>query len=389
VKTVLLLIALDCPLHAELLAHFLTSQGEVVAELQHDKAPQAVANFITLAEGTRTWVDPATGAVRKAPYYNGTKFHRTESNGVDELTQGGSRIGDGSDGPGYTLRDEFDPALTHTPYALSMANAGPNTNGGSFFLTGNVSVPSYDGSYTLFGYVKNPASRAVVDAIIAAGPNGTTLQGVTFERTDAAALAFNEHAHNLPVCSGVPGTLTVSPEVEATYHFTKPQSPGTVLQGFSSSDLVSWEKLGEVYQGTGLNGSDSIALDSAILPKAFYNISIATYPDALAPASLAGRTLVMGLFGTQTLTFQFDNTGTGGIATYSANPTQPTPITSVTYQPNPHAATWKIETVLYNPFLFRCYLNTSTSSHIFGTNQSYQGTGAWTPLSSGALSLTK
>ena len=124
VKFAVILIALAGPLHAELFAVFQTSLGNVEVALQYDKAPQAVANFITLAEGSRPWVDPITGRIRTEPFYNGIKIHRTSNTSSFKFAQGGSPKGDGSDGPGYTFKDEFTSPLTHVPYVLSMANAG-------------------------------------------------------------------------------------------------------------------------------------------------------------------------------------------------------------------------------------------------------------------------
>src|SRR5690606_30528949 len=97
-------------------------------------APQTVANFIGLAEGSRAWIDPATGAVMNGePFYDGITFHRVIEG---FMNQAGSRNGLGTDGPGYTFRDETDNGLDHSqPYVLSMANSGPNTNGSQFFVT--------------------------------------------------------------------------------------------------------------------------------------------------------------------------------------------------------------------------------------------------------------
>lgn len=361
VKPILLLIALACPLHAELLAHFLTSQGEVVAELQYEKVPQMVANFVTLAEGTRTWVDPATGAVRKAPYFNGTKFHRTASNGVDELAQGGSRLGDGSDGPGYTLKDQFNPTLTHVPYSLSMSNAGPNTNGASFFLTGNVSVPSYDGSYTLFGYVKSPASRAVVDAIIAAGPNGTTVNTITIERTDPAALAFNEQAYNLPVVTQPAGSLIVTRNVEARWNLKQPVTTGNILRAFRSTTLAqnSWSELDAAFIHVGVAPplltpvAVATILDNASAPSAFYQISAAWHPDSCTPSNLSNRTILMDIGGA-TIAYAHVSSGKGGTATYTpAGGSASTFLfNTLDFKSSGHAFTFIVENVNVTPRYF-------------------------------------
>jgi cyclophilin family peptidyl-prolyl cis-trans isomerase len=375
---------------ASLLATMQTSRGNVVIELQYNKAPQTVANYITLAEGTRAWVDPTTGAVKKSPFYNGLSIHRTVDDPSFKIVQGGSPKGDGTDGPGYTFKDEFDPSLTHVPYVFSMANSGPNTNGSQFFFTGNVSIPSLNKVHTIFGLVTDPASRAVVDAMLAAGANHTTISTVSISRTDPAAEAFNEFGQNLPVCSGVAGHLSVIRNTSADYVMNTPWPSGTTFQAYRSSDLKTWTKLGEIYQGLGQSGVSSINLDNAALPKAFYQLPLVSYADALGPQSLANRTLVMGLFNTQTFTFQFNAAGTGGTATYSQNPISSTPITNISYSPLPHRATWIISTAAYNSFRIKGALNSTNTTQILGTNVSEQWNGLfWNGLSSGSLSLTK
>jgi peptidyl-prolyl cis-trans isomerase A (cyclophilin A) len=395
VKFLIPLLILAAPLHAKLLATFHTTQGNVVVELQYDKTPQTVANFITLAEGTRPWVDPFTGAVRKARFYDGIKIHRTANNTVYKFAQGGSPKGDGSDGPGYTFRDEFDDSLVHVPYVLSMANAGFNTNGSQFFFTGSLPQPMYDNVHTIFGLVTDPASRAVVDSIIAAGDNATTINYVTLNRTDAASQAFDEHAQNLPLCSGIDGELQVNPGGNVLYELNTPRTAGSVFQVFRSLDLQSWVKRNETYQGTGELGVPEIILDSEILPKAFYNLPFVTYLDALAPAFdlLASRTLELTLGETETLNFQFDSGGLGGTLVYSGGQT-PTAFILVTYIPEPHKAQWIMDTV-YGRLGFVCGLDSENSSIIIGRNDSYkywQPVGkplGWYPLSSGTLTLSK
>jgi peptidyl-prolyl cis-trans isomerase A (cyclophilin A) len=390
VRLLALVFTLICPLQAELVARFHTTQGTVDVVLQFTTAPQAVANFITLAQGSRPWVDSSNGRIRTDPFYNGIKIHRTSNTDGFKFAQGGSLKGDGSDGPGYTFKDEFNSPLIHVPYVLSMANAGPNTNGSQFFFTGSLPQPTFDNVHTIFGLVTDLASQRVVDAMIAAGPNGTTINGVTFTRTDADAISFDEHAQNLPVCAGAIGRLAVTLGVKTQYVLDSPMPAGSILQVFRSPDLQGWAKLGEIYQGTGASRSDSITFDNATLPRAFYQIPLVTYPDALAPASLANRTLVMGLPGSETMTYQFNSLGTGGTATYSANPANPAPITSVSYTRSPYKATWVINTAGYVPFRYQGILNTQDPTHILGTNTSETSNGLfWSALGSGSLSLTK
>ncbi len=116
-----------------LYATFKTSMGDIVVQLYEDKAPKTVANFVGLATGTKEWTDPKTGEKVKRPLYNGTIFHRVIPG---FMIQGGDPLGNGTGGPGYRFDDEFHPDLRHTKGGiLSMANAGPNTNGSQFFIT--------------------------------------------------------------------------------------------------------------------------------------------------------------------------------------------------------------------------------------------------------------
>jgi peptidyl-prolyl cis-trans isomerase A (cyclophilin A) len=127
-----------------------TSMGDIVIQLFDDKAPKTVANFVGLASGTKEWLDPKTGEKVKRPLYNGTIFHRVIPG---FMIQGGDPLGNGRGGPGYTFEDEFHPDLRHSKAGiLSMANAGPNTNGSQFFIT-HQATPNLDGRHSVFGEV--------------------------------------------------------------------------------------------------------------------------------------------------------------------------------------------------------------------------------------------
>jgi peptidyl-prolyl cis-trans isomerase A (cyclophilin A) len=133
-----------------LYAHFTTSDGKFTVKLFDAEAPNTVANFVGLAEGSKEWTDPRTGQKAKKPYYNGTVFHRV----IDGfMIQGGDPLGQGTGGPGYKFADEFHPTLRHTGAGiLSMANSGPNTNGGQFFVT-LAATPWLDNRHSVFGEV--------------------------------------------------------------------------------------------------------------------------------------------------------------------------------------------------------------------------------------------
>jgi peptidyl-prolyl cis-trans isomerase A (cyclophilin A) len=131
-------------------AVFTTSEGNFTVRLFEKEAPKTVANFIGLAEGTKEWTDPRTNEKVKKPYYNGLTFHRVIAG---FMIQGGDPLGNGTGGPGYKFADEFNASLRHTKAGiLSMANAGPNTNGGQFFITLGP-TPHLDNHHTIFGEV--------------------------------------------------------------------------------------------------------------------------------------------------------------------------------------------------------------------------------------------
>ncbi len=131
-------------------ARFDTTEGTFTIRLFDKEAPNTVANFVGLAEGTKEWRDPASGERRKQPFYDGIIFHRV-INGF--MIQGGDPLGQGTGGPGYTFADEFHPKLRHDRAGiLSMANAGPNTNGSQFFVTLGP-TPHLDNRHSVFGEV--------------------------------------------------------------------------------------------------------------------------------------------------------------------------------------------------------------------------------------------
>jgi peptidyl-prolyl cis-trans isomerase A (cyclophilin A) len=131
-------------------AVFATTEGNFTVRLFDQEAPKTVENFVGLATGSKEWTDPRTNKKVKQPYYDGIIFHRV----IDGfMIQGGDPLGQGMGGPGYTFADEFHPKLRHNKAGiLSMANRGPNTNGGQFFITLGP-TPHLDDRHSVFGEV--------------------------------------------------------------------------------------------------------------------------------------------------------------------------------------------------------------------------------------------
>ncbi len=161
-----------------LYAKFNTTKGEILVALEYKKTPGTVGNFVALAEGNlENKVKP-----QGKPYYDGLKFHRVIP---DFMIQGGCPQGSGAGGPGYKFDDEFHPDLKHDgPGILSMANAGPGTNGSQFFIT-HTETAWLNGKHTVFGKVVS--GQDVVDAIA----QGDVIDSLEIVRVGADAEAYN------------------------------------------------------------------------------------------------------------------------------------------------------------------------------------------------------
>ena len=151
---------------SDLTAVFNTDRGPIRLKLFADIAPLTVANFVNLIQ---------------RGYYDGLKFHRVIP---DFMIQGGCPNGVGNGGPGYRFEDETSNGLGHEPGVLSMANAGPGTNGSQFFIT-HTATSWLDGKHTVFGEVVSAADQAVVDAI----RQGDTIQSAVIEGDSGSLLA--------------------------------------------------------------------------------------------------------------------------------------------------------------------------------------------------------
>ncbi len=149
--------------YPSLTATIKTNKGDIRLTLFPDKAPLTVLNFVNLS---------------KRGFYNNLRFHRVIQ---DFMIQGGCPLGTGTGGPGYRFKDEFSPGLKHDkPGMLSMANAGPDTNGSQFFIT-HVPTPWLDNRHSIFGAVVDKTDQKVVDSIA----TGDTIITIVIEGDDA------------------------------------------------------------------------------------------------------------------------------------------------------------------------------------------------------------
>jgi len=294
-------------------ADFTTSLGSFTCQLHYDRAPQTVANFIALTTGECAWLDLATGEAQRVPFYDGLTFHRVVSGFV---IQGGSRKGDGSDGPGYTFRDEFHPMLRHNKAGiLSMANSGLNSNGSQFFIT---LAPTLflDDVHSVFGEVTSGLSAVQAIGTVTVDANSkpltpVTMPSVVIRRVGAAAQAFNTGMQGLPSVGGADPRFVRS---GANSFLQFPRALYSEYQLFDSSNLDAWTRAKIGLYITPPPSTDLDVTASATGNAHFYRVAQVDYPGPLfTPPSLANSTMTLtftsGASGT--LTLSFNNAGGG------------------------------------------------------------------------------
>ncbi len=290
--------------------------GSFTCQLFYDKAPKAVANFMSLAEGTRAWIDTTNGNIVSRSLYNGLKCHRIIPG---FMIQGGDPLGTGAGGPGYKFVDEFNPDLRHDHLGvLSMANSGVATNGSQFFVT--VSEPAHlNDVHTIFGHVVSGYETVVQPLSVVTTVTGdkpvedVLIQSVTIERLGAAALAYDPLAQGLPTCEWQPVRLELGAGDTNLLKWTDPAHVSYQL--FGSADLKTWKSQTFSFY-SGQAGGEAESLDTVGFPAStdknyFFHLARVVYqPFAPVTPPLKKLTLTGTTRGiTSTLVF---TSATGG-----------------------------------------------------------------------------
>ncbi len=225
-----------------LFAVFTTNAGKFTCELYFKRAPRTVANFVSLAEGTRPWADFKQAKVSHAPYYDGNTFHRVVKGFV---IQAGSPNGTGTDGPGYRFRDELHADLKHDRAGiLSMAKTSqPHTNGSQFFVT-LAETPWLDNVHSVFGAVIE--GQSVVDTIGQTATDGNSrpttpqiIESIQIVRNGSEAQNFDVHSVDppLPVVRSVPIQIT---RTDAGLDLIWEAKEDHEYHAFFTEDLKTW-----------------------------------------------------------------------------------------------------------------------------------------------------
>lgn len=302
----LLFVLVSClnaaPTEDGLYAEIQTSEGTFYAELAYDKAPITVANFVGLATGTLPWIDPTTAGVSNDPYFDGLLIPRAEPGFVIQM---GSPTNTLSGGPGYRFQDEFHPDLNHDAAGiLSMANSGPNTNGGQFFVTLDA-TPFLDRKHSVFG---NVVEGLDVVTTIGGLPAGTVaIQQINILRIGTTATAFDATAWKLPRVAPVAIESIRVDKEQGSYTLEFSRNPFAQYTVNRSTDLSRWTAINDATL-TQLFDTSMTTLNvssvSTSEPKQFFRAAAANYNSM--PERINRLTLTLNLIGSsETIVLNF------------------------------------------------------------------------------------
>ena len=274
--------------------------GEFTCELEFERTPLTVANFVGLAEGSLSWIDFSDGSIADRPFYDGIAVHRVDAGFV---IQAGSPNGIGNDGAGFTFADEIVDELRHDKAGvLSMANSGANSNESQFFITLNAQ-PSLDGLHTVFGEVME--GMDVVNAVQV----GDVIERVTIIRNGPVAKTFDPDEHGLPTVR----PLTTSLQIMDQRAHLSFDAPGSEILTFASIDLETWVRNPATTFSTSVETVASIDVTpSQPVPNAFFKqIAVDYTHEILTPANVTGHRLSLADSTGVTFALSFTDGSTG------------------------------------------------------------------------------
>jgi len=351
-----------------------TTMGNVCFELYYTNAPRTVANFVSLAEGSRPWIDPRTTFVSTDPYYNGIIFHRV-INGF--MIQCGSPKGDGTDGPGYAFEDEFSPALRHDrPGTVSMANSGFDSNGGQIFITVAVYTNGND-KHSVFGRVVEGMN--VVSNIAAVSTDAgdrplvdVVITNVFITRNGTNALNFAVTNQLLPEVQALPISITNTNGIKI--------STGTATSSYqyvySSTNLHDWSEATSKYWPEA-SGDWSLAASGE--SKEFFRAARVVYtPDTNMTADISNHHLAITLPEASLVLQATLGTNNSGVFNYSGYPNDN--IVSWSWDKEPYRAVFFVETDYPEYYTFLLHYSTPTSGRceVYYYNNGWQNWGSGT-----------
>jgi peptidyl-prolyl cis-trans isomerase A (cyclophilin A) len=368
---------LAAPTEDGLYATLQTTMGDVCFELYCTNVPRTVANFVSLAEGSRPWIDPRNSFISNKPYYDGIIFHRV-INGF--MIQAGSPKGDGTDGPGYTFEDEFNPALRHDrPGVVSMANSGPDSNGGQFFIT-VAAYPDGNDKYSVFGRVVEGMSIVSNIAAVATDTNDhplvdITITNVFITRNGTNAQHFAVTNQSLPEVMSLPISITSGNGIKLSTE----TATSSYQYVYASTNLTGWEEAASQYWP---EPAGNWVLTASGEPREFFHAARVVYPaDKNRTANPVGHQLIMTIDG-DTLSITAGETNSGVLAVSTS------PVCNITYwqwDAEPYRVRLWLESDDYAPFFFELHYTTPTNGNCIG-GQFYDG--SWHYIGGGEGTFT-
>ncbi len=334
-----LLWIVSIPVHAESdlyadlhLRHGNEAIGTIRIDLDYERAPRPVANFVGLATGQFPWIHPANGRLmQNTPFYDGLTFHRLVHSfvlqGGDPMD--GTPLGEEMGGPGYVFPDQFHPDLRHEAYHVSMAHSGPFTNGSQFFIVLE-SASFLDDVHSVFGVISEPASRAIIDEfkkpIVFPTDNERPLTDIIIDAVTVGGAALEEFDlfdPELWLPRVDPARIAIRKDEEGVIMIEWPKEMIRQYQVGLTDDLMEWESITNFYFSMGTEETGRIHISPPLTAPQMHLYALSVdYSSLVAPTNVlsAGATITMDLHGGQlAATFGTGTPGDIGQWTYTAS----------------------------------------------------------------------